>query len=392
MHLASFVDIPSRSRVAARRTANPARSGDGMDAEDALAEDVAARQRLQRSGIFAIDWRDGTRTLRLRVSDGIGGGAETGGRVWSAALGLSAYLLMKVESPAASSPSTPCGWDCVVELGAGPGLPGLMLTAIGAARRVILTDAIPATVDNLEHNIRASLSPSERKRVLVHYLDWRDSPAANVSGLAGNVGSDRSGKSEEDDQQGGDGDGNCLRLSIDLVLAADVVYEPTLAEPLLATLAHLLHHAKPKCIALLAAERRGHAWAKFEWLLQHDDHARSLHVIDRSEEIRDALRRAECPFACAPDALARLVLLELSAAPRPRAGPPFSMQHAPSKTASPAPSATPDGGGAVEAMSVHDRTWRLARWRVCVSVTARSGTQVGARIGLVDARVGCGCG
>ena len=61
--------------------------GDEADAvhdEADAAADADALQRLQRSGIFSLG-RPHDCTLRLRVTEGIGGGAETGGRVWSAA-------------------------------------------------------------------------------------------------------------------------------------------------------------------------------------------------------------------------------------------------------------------------------------------------------------------
>lgn len=275
-----------------------------MDCGEAVADeaaDAAALQRLQRSGIFNLGHHC---TLRLRVTEGIGGGAETGGRVWSAALGLSAFLLSKGE----------CKYESVLELGAGPGLPGLMLARIGAARSVCLTDAVPATIDNLEHNIaandlRSAAAPAAAATdVSVAYLDWRD-PVETIAA--------RLPPSSRDDASSADAAASSGGRRFDLVLAADVVYEPTLAEPLLSTLVRLLRHeARPGCVALLSAEKRGGAaWPTFTALLQREAAATGLRVVDRSAEMQAATRAPSSPFYCPPASIERLALLEISAAP-----------------------------------------------------------------------------
>ena len=219
--------------------------------------------------------------LSLRVFAGIGGGNETGGRVWDAALALSAYLLDEHASHA-SDAARPRA-RVALELGAGPGLPGLLLAALGAVERVVLTDAVPATLDNLRGNV-ARLPAEAQARCAVCHLNWFTPPQATA----------------------GEFD------SVELLLAADVVYEPSLVPPLLATIRALLD-ANPGCTTLLAAERRGEALATFERELGALIESGALHIVaDRSEAAHRALRAPSCPFYCAPEAVGRIVLLELA--------------------------------------------------------------------------------
>lgn len=216
-----------------------------------------------------------TLALQLRISSGIGGGMETGGRVWDAAIGLSAYLHFQWKANPTSTADR-----VVLELGAGPGLPGLLLSLYGAAERVLVTDVVPATLDNLERNI-ALLPPSAQARVRVGRYDWCDRAAEVPS-------------------------------PVDLILAADCVYEPELAEPLLSTIAAILRRNGPRATALLAAERRGGAWEYFEARMQQRIEQGELACVDLSADVRRALRDPHCPFYCAPATIDRLLLLQLS--------------------------------------------------------------------------------
>mmetsp|Transcript_30311 Transcript_30311/g.98904 ORF Transcript_30311/g.98904 Transcript_30311/m.98904 type:complete len:369 (-) Transcript_30311:73-1179(-) len=268
--------------------------------------------------------------LHLSVFSGIGGGNETGGRVWPAALALGAYLLARHRGDAlATEHRRP---RVALELGAGPGLPGLLLANVAASEegtsifgggieRVVLTDIVPTTLDNLWHNT-TTLAPltSRTLRCTVAALDWYQPPAQTAAAHA----------------------------DVDLILAADCVYDPDIVEPLLATLGALLQPAPPPPpssdsgqssaaetgplppprvppIALVAVERRGAAWERFEMGLSAEvASGRMLVAADRSDAARCALREAGCPFYCAPDAIERIVLLELTggpAAPRRSASP-----------------------------------------------------------------------
>ena len=249
--------------------------------DDAEVDAELLDEYLQPTADGEVGWSVRTYTLgaadaplRLRVKDSFGGGSETGGCVWDAGLALSAYLLRGEEHRRLGA---------VLELGAGPGLPGLALASAGRARKVILTDHpdFPAVLDNLRVNV-AALPAAAAARVHVEALDWCANAHANAARHA----------------------------ALELILAADVVYEPQLAEPLLRTLSALLarHSA---AVVLLAAERRGEAWRFFEAQLRARLGAGELRCTDRSAEARAAMRAAECPFWCADDSIERLVLLEL---------------------------------------------------------------------------------
>ncbi|CAN8219026.1 unnamed protein product [Coccothraustes coccothraustes] len=117
--------------------------------------------------------------------------------VWDAAVVLCAYLEME-------------GIDLrdrsVIELGAGTGLLGIVVTLLGA--RVTLTDRA-AALELLESNVQANLPPELRPRAVVKELTW--------------------GKDLDNFPPG----------AFDLILGADIVYlEETFAE-LLRTLEHL---------------------------------------------------------------------------------------------------------------------------------------------------------
>ena len=125
-------------------------------------------------------------TVRLRVRDTIGGGAETGCVLWPAALLLAGWLEHRADALAGLR---------VLELGAGAGLPGLVAARCAAVGSVTLTDVVPATLENLRHNSAAAPPASE-----VRALDWHACAASEAAG----------------------------EPPVDLVLCADVVYEPTL--------------------------------------------------------------------------------------------------------------------------------------------------------------------
>lgn len=91
-----------------------------------------------------------------------------------------------------------------------------------------------------------------------------------------------------------------------VLIAADVVYEPSLVAPLLQTIIALLK-LRHNATALIAAERRGVAWNVF---LESIQRAGLLHT-DRGEEVRASLQSASCPFWCSPSSIARMTLLEI---------------------------------------------------------------------------------
>jgi predicted nicotinamide N-methyase len=299
------------------------------------------------------------KALQLRVSAGIGGGTETGGRVWPAALGLSAYILAEPLSLADLAASTPLQQGVVIELGAGPGLPGLLLAQQGAAERIILTDVVPQILENLEYNVR-QLHQSPPSAIQVEAYDWCADAEASAARYNG----------------------------VRLILAADVVYEPELAEPLLRTLDALLRR-HTDAVALLAAERRGDAWRNFESLLGARVRRGELRCTDRSERVRAALRAEGCPFWCPPDAIERLVLLEIAAATGLRQseeawqGSPRNPSERASRHGDSLPHAHRhrQGTGAAPADEASRDAFPSTAWQAHVSIAARCGGHVNFRVG-----------
>lgn len=215
----------------------------------------------------------GCASLLLRTRDELGGGSETGGMVWDAARALSAWLLVQ-------SPSEYAGLRAL-ELGAGPGLVGLALAQWSEAT-LCLTDAFPDTLANLEHNA-AQLGAGARSRACVRRLDWLEVEACGVGALPDDA-------------------------APQLVLAADVIYEPALARPLLATIRTLLGRTRG-ARALVAAEQRGDAWPNFLAELGRS----GLSSTDRSGEARAALGDAACAFYVPAATIERISLLEIRA-------------------------------------------------------------------------------
>ena len=224
----------------------------------------------------------------VRCTDSFGGGAETGCKLWPAALLLSAWL-METRAELAGLR--------VLELGAGPGLPGLSVAAAAEPSRVFLTDFNPPTLSNLQHNV-SLLPASAAGRVRVGSLDWY----APNDGLVGM----------------GEGCEGCGLA--DLVLAADCIYAPELVQPLVRTLRALLggdtggdaatRPPSPRR-ALVASERRSEeTWQLFEAALT--THAFEVH--DLSARAACAAASRSCgPFWLPADQLERVVLLELRA-------------------------------------------------------------------------------
>ena len=215
--------------------------------------------------------RRGAATVRLRVRDTIGGGAETGCVLWPAALLLAGWLEHRADALAGLR---------VLELGAGAGLPGLVAARCAAVGSVTLTDVVPATLENLRHNCRGAAG------VEVRELDWHACAASEAAG----------------------------EPPVDLILCADVVYEPTLLPALAATLKAILRRsaaggaAAPR--ALLAAERRSDEL----WSALLGELARvHLKWDDLGAAARAEAAKEECGFFVPEEALPRLQLLELRA-------------------------------------------------------------------------------
>eukprot|EP00511_Aplanochytrium_stocchinoi_P009197 CAMPEP_0204862958 /NCGR_PEP_ID=MMETSP1348-20121228/2955_1 /ASSEMBLY_ACC=CAM_ASM_000700 /TAXON_ID=215587 /ORGANISM="Aplanochytrium stocchinoi, Strain GSBS06" /LENGTH=424 /DNA_ID=CAMNT_0052013149 /DNA_START=6 /DNA_END=1280 /DNA_ORIENTATION=+ len=90
----------------------------------------------------------------------------TGAVIWAASLILSRWVI-ELKHIFADK--------LVVELGAGCGLPGLTACRFTDASRIVITDLMSKTFENLQYNVDKNLQRSSSKRPIdVHALDWCD--------------------------------------------------------------------------------------------------------------------------------------------------------------------------------------------------------------------------
>jgi len=212
--------------------------------------------------------------LRVRSPDAVtvcGDGCDvTGGYVWNEALVLTAYLLHQ--------PPESFAGEHVLELGAGPALPGLAL-ALHACQQLASTTLSDYEAEAMclaeEH---AQSLPASAK-VHVRQLDWTRW-ADWVPALGAAPG---------------------------LILAAGCVYEAGLVRPLMEALHALLRARRGSRCLLAAVRRRPRTWALFEEELRR----RELHVLDRSTEALDAMQCGGCSIWCDGEAAARVRLMEV---------------------------------------------------------------------------------
>ena len=122
----------------------------------------------------------------------------------------------------------------ILELGAGTGLVSLAVTKLlcmrGASARIVASDYHPAVLSNLEHNVRANFPPGTLPPGLslsTHSLDW-----------SMYAPSDRMDTKDRDTAPPFD-------KPFDVILAADVVYEPAHTSWIHDTVSALLPHPTP---------------------------------------------------------------------------------------------------------------------------------------------------
>ena len=134
---------------------------------------------------------------------------NTGAALWGASLILARWVLREEEI---------LRGRCVVELGAGCGLPGITALRYSPAEKLYITDLASKTFDNLKFNVERNLKEAQDRQqkpttVQVLPLDWKDEttwPAAVKDGKA------------------------------EVILGADLVYDPALVPPLVEVVTNLL--------------------------------------------------------------------------------------------------------------------------------------------------------
>ena len=248
--------------------------------------------------------------LTVSVVNHIGGGSETGGMVWPASLLLASWLLR----PAAAAELDGVH---ILELGSGVGMLGLALARCTPIAGITMTDFVVETLDNLQRNVWRQ-NDGVAHKVRVRQLDWNEAECmrrASYGTAFRGGGRDGDGSSDALDgigQEGWRGAASPSVSGFDLVLAADVVYDPSALPALVATIAAALapSNVSPgarRCRALVASERRSEeTWTTFDTLLQRH----RLQIRDLSVEARAACA-AQSSFYCPSSTLERMVLIEL---------------------------------------------------------------------------------
>ncbi|KAF0306305.1 Protein-lysine N-methyltransferase EEF2KMT [Amphibalanus amphitrite] len=164
----------------------------------------------------------------------------------------------------------------VLELGAGLGLTGLALCRLCQPKSYIITDGHPLVVQMLKYNVNKTLELVKDNLVMEDDAACAEF-VASAPDLA-DLPEASTGPPERDDTSNPGGDlrttldgtkltvgkldwfkftaEDALRLDIDLVLTADVTYNPELHEPLVRTLRLLLDNVQPAPQVLLALTDR----------------------------------------------------------------------------------------------------------------------------------------
>ncbi|KAM0792588.1 hypothetical protein ACM66B_005249 [Microbotryomycetes sp. NB124-2] len=161
----------------------------------------------------------------------------TGLRTWQACIKLANHLIAK--SNVLQTATT------VVELGAGVGLLSLIAASVSPSTRVITTDVFDQVLDKLETNVSRNKLES---RIAVKKLDWEQAAASTGSSYLSDVLED---------------------IAPQLIIGADIVYDPVLAEALAQTLVNLLKRSNSdsatSCAALIASTIRNvDTWIYFQ--------------------------------------------------------------------------------------------------------------------------------
>jgi predicted nicotinamide N-methyase len=239
-----------------------------------------------------------SKTLTMRVRSVIGGGYETGGRVWDSALLLGAWIMSTTTSPSSCNNVSNMLWEGrnVIELGCGTGIVGCILALHANLGSLSFTDCEAKVLVNMRHNVEVNLPRDMWKNIYIGTLDWcrpKDSPWLGGNDYDINV---PLALDEEDGSSGAST--RSIPPPPDTIIASDVVYDPTVVASLVDTIVTLLNvpaaadvddnsRRRRQRVAYVAAEERNPStWTVFKNEVQN----RNLIIVDRSNEARDAMQ------------------------------------------------------------------------------------------------------
>mmetsp|Transcript_12983 Transcript_12983/g.19782 ORF Transcript_12983/g.19782 Transcript_12983/m.19782 type:complete len:297 (-) Transcript_12983:65-955(-) len=183
---------------------------------------------------------------------------HTGGIVWETAYLLASFLEQKFGSK--DQKSSKCALGQTLEVGAGCGLLGLVLSAAELSNRVVMTEATEAM-----HNLKSNVKDVRRK--------FRETNAIEMNVIAQQL---RWDNCKLDIKNGGD----ALSGEFDTIVGTDVVFRKDLVKPLLKTL-HTFSHSNTK-VYLCLQERCVDAHSE---LMQKAP--RYFKVEDQTQELRN---------------------------------------------------------------------------------------------------------
>ncbi|XP_062507802.1 protein-lysine N-methyltransferase EEF2KMT-like isoform X2 [Corticium candelabrum] len=168
--------------------------------------------------------------ITLKGTDKLISMGTTGLQTWPAGLHLAEYLIENKEKVSKKH---------VIELGSGLGLTGITVVKYTAPTKYVFSDCHPVVLTLLQENVTLNL-PDDHHVVCVKTIDWTDNDAIDVS----------------DD--------------FDLMLAADVVYDPDIIVHLVQTLAACIRRPDKQAVALVASTvRNSDTYTQFELCLGH---------------------------------------------------------------------------------------------------------------------------
>uniref|UniRef100_A0A2I4D7V5 Protein-lysine N-methyltransferase EEF2KMT n=1 Tax=Austrofundulus limnaeus TaxID=52670 RepID=A0A2I4D7V5_AUSLI len=170
---------------------------------DALAEVVGVQETPECYKTYFLPGGD---TISLQENQVLISQGTTGLVTWEAALYLTEWVLENRQLFTGRS---------VLELGSGAGLTGITICRCCDPNRFTFSDCHDSVLQNLRDNVRLNgLSQRDRPVVTVDHLDWTSATEDTIR--------------------------------TDTVIAADVVYDPDVAQSLVQLLAHILDPQRPE--------------------------------------------------------------------------------------------------------------------------------------------------